>query len=173
MQEIWKDIKGYEGLYKVSNLGRVKSVERVCKSKFGSFRRVSEKIRKVVIGNTGYYEVTLNKKGKRKTFKIHQLVAINFLNHKPCGYNLIVDHINNDQLDNKVENLQITTQRVNASKDRKNKTSKYTGVSFNKGTNKWISRITISGSEVYLGLFNCETSAHLAYQKVLYEQKEM
>jgi len=117
--EIFKDIPGYEGIYQVSDLGRVKSL------KFNK-----EKILKPGVNNHGYYTVVLCK-GKRKTINVHQLVAMAFLNHEPCGYNgLIVDHKDNNPLNNRLSNLQLISQRENTSKDKKG-SSKYTGVSWN------------------------------------------
>jgi hypothetical protein len=95
------------------------------------------------------------------------LVAIAFLGHKPRGFKIVVDHINNDKSDNRLENLQLTTNRQNSSKDRKNKTSRYTGVSWVKKSKKWQSLIQIRGKEKCLGHFISEEHAHLAYQKAL------
>ena len=91
--EIWKEIKGYEG-YEVSNLGRVKSLKRK-KEIFFLFVR----------DGGGYLQVVLCKNTKTKTKKVHKLVAIMFLNHKPSGYKLVVDHIDNNKLNNKTINI--------------------------------------------------------------------
>ena len=164
MEEIWKDIPGYEGIYQVSNLGNVKSLPRIMIKK-GVFLS-NEKILKSGINNLGYLSVVLFNKNT-KTFKVHQLVAMAFLNHIPDGtYRLVVDHINRDKLDNKVENLQIITQRKNVSKDKKG-TSKYTGVSWNIRNKKWVSQIRINGKVKYLGLFNTELEASEAYKNKL------
>lgn len=156
--EIWKDVKGYEGLYQVSNLGRVKSL------KFNK-----EKILKPGVNSTGYYNVLLYKDSIAKSVKVHQLVAIAFLNHNPCGYKIVVDHLNNNPLDNKLENLQMITARENTSKDKKNKTSKYKGVSWYESTQKWEVKIRIKSKKLHLGYFNCELAAHQAYQNKLKE----
>lgn len=152
-KEVWKDIKNYEGLYQVSNLGNVKSL------KCGR-----ERILKAGVEGHGYYNVVLTKDGKRKTKKVHQLVAEAFLNHTPCGHKLVVNHINNNSLDNSLSNLEIVTQRENLSKDKK---TKYTGVTLNKRNNKWMSRIWINGKSKYLGVFTNELEASNAYQKEL------
>ena len=154
--EEFRDIPGYECIYQVSNLGRVKSL------KCGK-----EKLLKNTINSNGYYRVGLFKDRKLITKKIHQLVAIAFLNHIPCKYKIIVDHINNNPLDNRVENLQLITVRENSSKDRRNGTSKYTGVSWYNQSNKWIASIEINGKGKHLGLFNTELEAHNAYQNKL------
>ena len=92
---------------------------------------------------------------------------MSFLNHTPCGYKEVVDHIDNDKLNNKVENLQLTTVRYNTSKDVKNSTSKYTGVCWHKNLQKWMCQIQIKGKNQYLGIFENEIDAHNAYQKTL------
>lgn len=163
--EIWKDIKGYEGLYQVSNLGNVKSLPReMIKGKRVYISK--EKVLKPIECQK-YFLVSLYKNDKGKQFKIHLLVAMAFLNYEPTTRKIVVDHINNEQLDNRLENLQIITSRENTSKDRVNKTSKYTGVSWAKKNNKWITHININGKRMHLGLFKCEYEAHLKYQETL------
>jgi hypothetical protein len=161
MSEIWKDIPNYEGLYQVSNLGRVKSL--------GNNNEKKQKIRKSHCDCKGYLSIALHHNKKRKQFKIHQLIAMAFLNHVPCRYKLIIDHINNNRLDNRVENLQIVTARENCSKDKVNKSSEYTGVTWSKKSNKWLSSIRIGSKRKHLGSFSNEYDAHLAYQKALSE----
>lgn len=166
-KEIWKDVPNYEGLYQVSNLGRVKSFERIVKCKNNVIRVKKEKITYGYLNEYGYKFVILYFKNKRKTMKIHKLVAMTFLGHKPCGHKLIVDHINNDKTDNRVYNLQLITQRENTSKDRKGYSSKYVGVSWSKQMKKWRSQISFSGKVIHLGYFNNEIDAHNTYQKAL------
>src|SRR5687768_17537649 len=82
-QEVWKPIKGYEGLYEISNQGRVKSLERDSKYRKDSFRTYfkSEKILKFGIGR-GYRNVKLyNGEAKGSTINIHRLVALHFVNN--------------------------------------------------------------------------------------------
>ena len=171
--EIWKDVPDYEGLYQVSSIGRVKSLPKEWIAGKGRVRKHNGMIMSLTLKITKskssrpYHTVYLMKDKKRKFFSVHQLVAMAFLGHKPCGYKLVVDHINNDSLDNRVENLQVTTHRHNASKDIKNKTSKYTGVSWNKQANKWECCYRIGFKKHHIGLFTDEYDAHLAYQKAL------
>ena len=102
--EIWKDIIGYEGLYQVSNFGRVKSLN------YNKTER--EEIMKA--GNNGHLHVVLHKNGKEKTFLIHQLVANAFLpnpDNKP-----IVHHIDHNPLNNNVDNLVWLTYEEHAAK---------------------------------------------------------
>ena len=126
--EIWKDVLNYEGLYQVSNLGRVKSLKRKVRH-FSGERLVPERILKGGVNDKGYILVNLGKKGTKKVFAVHKLVAIAFLNHKPCGYKLVVDHIDNNKLNNKLENLQIITQQENVLKSKINFTQHFEGVS--------------------------------------------
>jgi hypothetical protein len=166
-EEIWKDIPGYEGLYQVSNLGRVYSLPKQWVSgKYNSVIKHNGKILKQNPDKRGYLSVSLNLNGNDKTRLIHQLVAEAFLNHKRCGYKLVIDHINNEPTDNRVENLQIVTQRFNASKDR-NRESKYIGVCRNKRDGNWTSQITINGKRMRLGNFETELEASEAYQNKL------
>lgn len=155
--EEFRDIKGYEGMYQISDLGRVKSL------KFGR-----ESILKGGIDRE-YRNVTLSIKGEVKTFLVHQLVAVYFLNHKPNKWLIVVDHKDNDRSNNIKDNLQLITQRENASKDRKRK-SKYVGV-YKLKENRWYSQIRIKGKGVHLGMFNNETEAHNAYQTALKQLK--
>jgi hypothetical protein len=156
--ETYKYIPNYEGIYQVSNLGNVKSL------KFGY-----EKILKGGLSKGRYLTVSLNKNGNRKTYYIHKLVAMTFLNHKPKNHTLVIDHIDNNKLNNKLSNLQIITHRENSSKDKKGCYSKYTGVTWRKNRNKWQSSIKTNGVVKYLGNFKKEYDAHLAYQKALKE----
>lgn len=75
MEEIWKDIKEFEGLYEVSNLGRVKSLQRLVRDCNGMRMRMrKERILKDYKDTHGYHRITLLKNGKRKQFSIHRLV---------------------------------------------------------------------------------------------------
>jgi len=165
--EIWKDIKDYEGLYQVSNLGNVKSLSRkVWCVKNNSFSLLKERILKPT-NVKGYNIYGLSKNGFLETKSCHQLVAISFLNHTPCGHKLVVNHKNFIRNDNKVENLEIITQRENANKKQIKSRSKYTGVFYNKSNNKWISKIYINKHHKYLGCFETEVEAFEYYEKAL------
>ena len=157
--EIWKKIVGYSD-YEVSNLGRVKSL------KYGK-----ERILKQRMGGTGYLNVVFYIDNKAKNYNTHKLVAIAFLDHTPCGYDMIVDHIDNDKLNNKLTNLQIITSRMNTSKDRFriNYTSRYVGVYLHKKSNRWMAKIMVNYKRKYLGYFKSEIEASEAYQKALKE----
>ncbi len=103
MEEIWKDIEGYEGKYQASNLGNVRSL---------NYRKTSElKLLKQKTDGNGYKRVNLYKDGKRKNCRVHRLVAIAFL---PNPNNLpVVNHKDEDKTNNNVNNLEWCTQEYN------------------------------------------------------------
>jgi len=111
MEEIWKDIEGYEDLYQVSSLGRIKSLERFIELKNGSVREVQEKIMYCGISNSGYYCTWLVKDKKKKGVFVHVLVAKAFIPNPENKRE--VDHLNFDKLDNKIENLCWATPKEN------------------------------------------------------------
>lgn len=165
--EEFRDIPGWEGVYQVSNLGNVKSLARTVIMSNGRTQPYKERILKP--GNIkNYLTVQLHNAGKRKNYKVHQLVAMTFLNHIPNGYiGLVVDHIDNDSLNNNLENLQLISTRENCSKDRAGGTSRYVGVCWSKQSKKWTANIVINGKKKHLGFFKCELEASEAYQKAL------
>jgi len=166
MTEIFKNIPGFEGLYQVSNLGRVKSLARVVEGPKGP-RNLKERILKPGKNSNGYLVCILYKYGKRKAFDVHQLAAIAFLDHVPNGKILVVNHKNFNRTDNRVENLEIVTMRENGNKKHLKSTSEFTGVSWNKQAKKWHSQIAINGGKKYLGLFANEIDAANAYNNYL------
>ena len=115
--EVWKDVKGYEGLYQVSNMGRVKSLDRLVKHPKSKdiYRKINEKILVAAIEKKGYVRVCLNKEGKHKVVRIHRLVAEAFLPN--IENKATVDHINTIKTDNRVQNLRWATQKENCNNE--------------------------------------------------------
>ena len=109
--EIWKDIKGFEGLYQASNLGRIKSLERFRKGKNGSLVSVKEKILKPSINRNGYYQVCLHKQSIQKTYRVNRLIYEAFNGLIP--ENMQVNHINEIKTDNRLSNLNLMTPKEN------------------------------------------------------------
>lgn len=108
-EEIWRDIKDYEGLYMVSNLGRVKNV-----------LTRKGKILSQSYSHSGYLMVGLNKNGVRKTFRVNRLVAISFIPNND-GLKNHVNHINEIKDDNRASNLEWMTAKENANYGSRNK----------------------------------------------------
>ena len=110
MQEIWKDVPEYEGLYMVSNLGRIMSLH--CTSKVAKENGVHDRrIMKNVMSSSGYYHVGLSKNGVKIMHSIHVLVARAFIpnpENKPS-----VNHIDGNRTNNAVSNLEWATYKEN------------------------------------------------------------
>lgn len=105
IKEIWKDVKGYEGLYKVSNTGKVYSI-------------ISNKILKSPTCKTGYCIVVLWKNKKPRSFRLHRIVAENFLSNK--NDYPVVNHKDGDKTNNKLDNLEYCTYSYNEKHAYKN-----------------------------------------------------
>ena len=125
--EIWKDVVGYEGYYQVSNLGRVKPIER---SRSGAV--TIDGFKRFAVTNTGYLRSPLNKDAKQSNESLHRLVAKAFVpnpKNKPC-----VDHVNGNKLDNRAENLRWCTHSENSANAKISKlnTSGTKGISLTK-----------------------------------------
>ena len=105
--EIWKDIKNFEGLYQVSNLGRVKSLPRTINK-----RKCKEIIKTATLSNKGYYRLSLCKNGTTKYYAIHRLVAEAFV---PNPNNFpIVNHKDTNRTNNNANNLEWCTYKYNS-----------------------------------------------------------
>lgn len=161
MEEIWKDVVGFEGLYLVSNLGKVRSLVRGTKlidKSEGIMAKTKHK---------GYEYVNIWKDGKCKKGIVHRLVAQAFIpnpENKPC-----VNHKDFNRSNNSVENLEWVTYRENIRhrNDACDFTSKYFGVCLDKASSKWYAGITHNKKQKALGYFETEYEAHLAYEAAL------
>lgn len=161
--EQWMPILGYEGIYEISDLGRVKSLNRVKMHKNIYPIMSKEKILKQTKNTHGYLTVGLYSE-KRKITKVHKIMSSVFmLNEK----NLVVNHKDFNRLNNKKINLELISQRENSNKQHIKSRSRYLGVCWNKNVNKWKSQIVINKKQVNLGSFNTELEASNAYQKAL------
>lgn len=110
--EIWKDILGFEGLYQISSLGRVKSLSRTFKTG-GTYREVTteDMILSHTVGKDGYCRITLKNKPIRKTYLVHRLVAEHFL---PLDISRsFVNHMNCNKQDNTLQNLEWVNRTEN------------------------------------------------------------
>ena len=105
-EEVWKDVKGYEGYYQVSNLGRVRSVDRVVETSLGYKSNRKGKMLKPGLSQDGYELVVLSKGAKTKPVTVHKLVAEMFLVQNDSLY---INHKNGVKTDNSVSNLEYVT----------------------------------------------------------------
>lgn len=164
--EVWKDIPDWEGLYQVSNLGRVKVLKRV--SSCG--RKLKEKIMKDFTTKLGYKKIGLTRKGcKQVYFRVHRLVLLAFIGKS----NLPIDHINSSPSDNRLCNLEYVTPRENNSRSWKGrkKSRLPTGVYLEHG--KYRAKIVKNRKHISLGMFDCPKEAHSAYLRKLDEFNEV
>ena len=112
MAEEWRDITGYEGLYQVSNFGRVRSLDRVVPYSGGVERKLKGTMLKACVDGKGYRVVRPHKDGKGKTFKVSILVAAAFIGPRPEKAD--VCHGPQGQQDDSVTNLRYDTHSNNA-----------------------------------------------------------
>ena len=110
-KENWKAIPGFEGYYEVSDLGRVKSLDRELVQRNGVKQCFKGQILKPGETTHGRLTVSLRKKEKKKTYKVHILVALSFLGERPEGYH--VCHLDGNVKNNKLSNLRYDTKSEN------------------------------------------------------------
>jgi hypothetical protein len=149
---IYRDIPNLGGKYRVSNTGVVVSLSRG-----------TEKVLRQRTDRQGYKRLELYvTTNKRRTYRVHQLVAAAFLGHVIGGHEVVVDHIDNDPSNNHISNLQLMSNRQNSTRRKRvGKTSEYIGVYWK--SNRWVASIQIDGSVVHLGRFRSEEAARDAY----------
>ena len=158
-EEEWKDVIGYEGIYRISNQGRVMSLW------YGKTR-----IRKLSENNRGYTFIVLRKNKSYKNFLIARLLAQHFL--PDWDKSLNVDHINGVKTENHVDNLRMVTNAQNLrSFQRKPKgtTSKFRGVCWMKDRKKWRARLVFDRKRRHLGYFDDEEEAARAWDAAVIE----
>ncbi len=159
--EEWKDIVGYENFYQISTLGRVKSLERYRIHKKRGKELINNRILKQTKSNKTRLFVSLWKNRKNKVKSVSLIMGEIFFNHKYCPIKKeLIDHINNNSLDNRLENLQVITNRKNSTKDKKPK-SKFNGVY--KSKNKFRATITFNNKSYTLGYSYSAEKAHNWY----------
>jgi hypothetical protein len=154
-KENFKFIKNFEN-YMISDLGRVFSIKK-------------HRFLKSGVDGHGYYHIKLCKYGIKKTFTIHRLVGIHFLENpenKKC-----IDHINNIRTDNSLDNLRWVSNKENSYNSiiSKHNTSGVKGVSFKKLRNKYEAYIKINNKQKHIGYYNSLEEAKEARQKVANE----
>lgn len=153
--EEWRDIPGHEGLYQVSDLGRINSIGHRVKRVLNPHQ------------SSRYASIVLCSNGNKKATYVHVVVAMAFLGHIPNGWDIVVDHIDGDKRNNRASNLQLISNRENINKSPKNVSSKYDGVSFNKNANKFHATIRVGPKHHNLGCFSSEADAGAIYLEAL------
>jgi hypothetical protein len=109
-KEVWNDIKGYKGYYKISNFGNIKSLDRELDNKRGKFIKKG-KLMRPILSLGGYLKINLYIRGKMKTKLIHRLVAINFIRNKSNKKE--VNHKDGNKRNNHIDNLEWVTAKEN------------------------------------------------------------
>lgn len=160
--EVFKDVLGYNGDYIVSNLGYIVSLKNGTRKNISTFKH-----------KNGYLTVSLSKDGKVRTHSVHSLVASAFLQKKTDVEYIVIDHKDNNKLNNTASNLQYITNRENSTKDTKENSSVYIGVkksSWNNG--KFNASIRLRGKVVYLCTHESEEYCSEVYNKALKKYRE-
>jgi len=166
MQEIFKDIKGYEGYYQVSNLGRIKSRARVIHRNNPNQYICRIRLLKQQKAKDGYMRVSLWKEKNSKAYLVHRIVAKHYVEN---NYNMpFVNHKNGIRDDNNSNNLEWVSRLENnryLRKTLKTTSSKYKGVSFFKRDKVWHASIMNNYKNIHLGYHKTQEEAAKAYNK--------
>lgn len=125
------------------------------------------------IGSGGYLMVALSNGKEPKYIRIHQIIAETFLDYAPDGNRkIVIDHIDEDKLNNADWNLRIVTNRFNCTRNPKGK-SNLVGAQWCNTSKKWKSQVRYNGKRIYVGSFNTDLEAHNAYKSKLVELNEV
>jgi len=163
--EEWRDCVGFEGRYQVSNLGNVRSLDRV----LSDGRKRKGQMMNTRIGTKGYVKVGLRDGVRQHTFNVHRLVALAFLDG--VAEEKVVDHIDGNKTNNKASNLRWVSQTVNLT-NRKNchTLSGETGIEYRSDMAKskpWLARVKIKGKTHNLGYYAEKQDAVSARNKFI------
>jgi len=160
VNEIWTSIESFENHYEVSNYGRVRSYKNNKNGLTPNFKILKNKI-----DSNGYHYITLCKNKKKKNFSIHRLVVFNFKKDLVIyNKNFCVDHIDNNKNNNYIDNLQVISNRLNSTKDRK-RTCKYPGIT--KRKDKYLASCYVKKQKIHIGSYLTQEDAYLAYQNYI------
>lgn len=149
------NVIGFEGLYAVNDEGIV-------------YNTVKGSVMKTRVNAFGYETVCLSKGNEKKHFRVHRLVYESFFGRK--GDNLVIDHIDNNKLNNRLDNLRKLTNRENVSRSKVSKHGR--GVRFYPHLNKFGAYIQINKVPYHLGIFHTQQEASIAYNKALSDWEE-
>ena len=165
MKEEWRDVVGYEGLYQVSNLGRVKSLTHLVPSKNGSLKTAYGQILREYTSTQGYSIIRLYKSGQNKTVTIHSLVARAFIGERVNKDH--IDHIDRNKQNNRMQNLRYVNVSMNVRNSTRsdNSSSPFAGVFFDSHAKTWRATVYHDKRNVFLGTFETEIDAARAYDR--------
>jgi len=153
MEEIWKPIPGWEGIYEASNYGQIKSIERVVATNtVNQYRTVRERIMKIQTTKDGYKLVSLKHKNKRFSATVHNLVMMSFVGPRPEG--LCICHNNGIPSDNRLDNLRYDTPSSNTQDKWLHGTMRFGDQSLNTKINKEIVALIFEMREANWKLLN-------------------
>lgn len=161
MIEEWKDIKGYENIYQISNFGNVRSFI----NNKGKLRK-QPLILKSYLDNDGYKIIRLSKNGKQKVFKIHRLVAKYFIENienKP-----MIDHIDTNRQNNYYKNLRWVTSKENSNNINTINNLKNVGIKYKKLYGK---AIKSKNGEEYISIIEASRQQNISRSKIQYHLK--
>lgn len=162
-EEVWSPVIGFEGAYEVSSMGRIRTIERMVKTCHGSDRIGVSKLLKPFKDKDGYLNIRLSFNGRKKTFKMHRLVAMIFIpnpDEKPQ-----VNHINFRKEDNSVSNLGWCTAKENNAHRCRGEGRR--GVQ--RRGNRFQAKIKIEGHTYSIGYFQFKYQAENAFGDVYKE----
>jgi hypothetical protein len=160
---------GIETNLEVTKCGRVRKLPKDWLLRLKSIGEID--FNKLKLDN-GYKRVTVKLKGlKPKTTRLHQILAAVFLEYEFNGYKTVVDHKDNNPLNNNLDNLQVITQRENVNKElyKYKKSNLPAGVGFDKTRNKYTSNLWVGNNKFFLGRYETIEEASQAYQNKLNE----
>jgi len=164
--EIWKPIPGYEGCYEASNLGRIRSLERLARPSpnRSNFTVPGKVLKPGITRSTGYLSVVLRFDGESKMRTVHSLVCEAFIAPRTGGR--YVDHINGDRTDNRLKNLRYLSQSQNMLNITKPVRSKVGARGVYKNGSGYNAQIKHNGKALCLGTFRTVEMASKAVERM-------
>jgi hypothetical protein len=160
MKEVWKSIKGYEGIYEISNTGKIRSLERICNN-----RLLKAKPLKQCICSSGYNTILLSINGNKKRHLVHRLVIEAFYGKSK----LTVNHIDSNKLNNNIDNLEYLSQRENSNHYFKNPLHNIRKTP----SGKYQVEMRVNGIIKYLGIFKTTSEAIIIRDNKLEQLKQI